>query len=77
MIEGWDEDVHQCKEKYGGIRVYVGATTKEMEAAIDEAEAESFKTCEQCGAPGQLRRLSWLRTLCEDCLAAWITEGGA
>ena len=54
------------KEKFGGLRVYLTSSTDEMEAAIDEAEAESFKTCEECGAPGVLRSDGgWLMTACD------------
>lgn len=34
---------------------------------VHEAEAESFSTCEDCGAPGKLRSGGWIRTLCEPC----------
>lgn len=32
---------------------------------IGAAEVEAFKTCEVCGAPGELRRDGWLLTLCD------------
>ncbi len=34
---------------------------------VDEAEAESFSICEDCGAPGKPRPGGWIRTLCEQC----------
>lgn len=57
----------QIKEKYGTLRFYVGAAPDHVFDAIDEAEARSAVTCERCGAPGQTRGGSWIRTLCDDC----------
>jgi hypothetical protein len=57
----------QIKEKFGGLRVYLNGETPEMTAAIIEAERKSFETCEQCGAPGKLRRGGWISTLCDIC----------
>lgn len=57
----------QIKEKFGGLRYYMGSETKAMTEAISEAERKSFETCEQCGAPGKLRRGGWISTLCDIC----------
>jgi hypothetical protein len=58
----------QVKEKFGGLRVYVLGGTDAVWDAIDAAEAESFKTCEECGSTGKLRTdMGWLRTLCDTC----------
>jgi hypothetical protein len=35
---------------------------------VDEAEAESFSICEDCGAPAEPRPGGWIHTLCEPCL---------
>lgn len=43
----------QVKEKFGGLRFYIGPSTDEVFAAIDEAEAKSVKVCETCGKPGR------------------------
>lgn len=56
----------QVKEKFGGLRFYMRASTPEMEALIDEAETLSLKTCEECGKPGVLRSGGWLLTLCDE-----------
>ena len=64
---GWDRDLHQCKEKFGGLRFYVGANTAEMAAAIERAEQESLNTCAKCGMPGMLMGKSCVRTLCQEC----------
>lgn len=67
---GWDRDLHQVKEKFGGLRFYIGASTKEMEDRIDQAEREASKTCENCGAPGKTQGPGWLLTLCDTCQSA-------
>ena len=57
----------QVKEKYGGLRFYVEGSTDEMEKLIREAEEESEKTCETCGAPGKMRsHHHWYYTSCEE-----------
>lgn len=59
----------QVKEKYGGLRFYTTGTTPEVEQAIDEAEEECSKTCEDCGKVGELCiNGGWYRTLCEECV---------
>lgn len=57
----------QIKEKFGGLRFYVGGASEELLEAIDRAEEESYKTCEVCGEPGVPRRGGWIRTLCDGC----------
>jgi len=64
---GWDRDLHQIKEKFGGLRFYIGAGTPEMHKRIDQAERESFRTCEDCGEPGKAEGPGWIRTLCKSC----------
>ena len=43
----------------------------EMRNLISEAEALSYKTCEECGEPGEQRNTSWIRTLCDHCHDNW------
>lgn len=64
-----DYEIHQIKEKYGTLRVYwTGKNYDIGEQAVEEAEAESARTCELCGEPGRIvERHSWLRTLCPAC----------
>lgn len=67
--------VGQIKEKFGGLRVHLDygddITDSEyarMEEAIEKAEGESIRTCENCGKPGRLRvDRGWMRTLCDEC----------
>lgn len=67
---GWDGDLHQVKEKFGGLRFYIGPGNDEIWKLIQAAEDKSFETCEDCGAPGKTRDRAWLRTLCDACDAA-------
>ena len=61
----------QVKEKFGTLRFYFSAPTDEaMDAAdqfIDQAEAESATTCEQCGGPGKMSEGYWLCVRCDAC----------
>ena len=62
----WDKDIHQVKEKFGGLRFYIGSGSEEVYDIISKYEALSYKTCETCGETGELRRnLGWWRTLCD------------
>jgi len=66
---GWDGNLHQIKEKFGGLRFYIGAGTEEIFDAINRAEDESQHTCEECGQPGTIEanETGWLKCLCEKC----------
>jgi hypothetical protein len=61
----------QVKEKFGGLRFYIGPVSKEhsdeVYAAIDEASTTSTKTCERCGKPGKVRGSGWVKVLCDEC----------
>lgn len=75
-------DVHQVKEKFGGLRFYVGVDHVDecpsfeddywascpVHSAIIDAEVRSCVTCERCGAKGLIRTdLGWHMALCDDC----------
>ena len=60
--------VTQVKEKFGGLRFYIGGAPMEIHDMITEAEEKSYKICEICGKPGKLYSdRPWWRTLCNDC----------
>lgn len=65
-----DYEVHQVKEKFGGLRYYHAVhTDKDYQAAWDieaDAERKSYTICEICGAPGYARAGGWIRTLCDE-----------
>lgn len=62
----------QVKEKWGGLRFYVDGTTEENDKQVYEIigkyEKLSYKTCENCGQPGKVRKGGWVRTLCDNCV---------
>jgi len=73
-----DVEVHQVKEKFGGLRFYHGGVESDEErdaymamGAIRHAEEMSFHVCEDCGAAAELRQQGWFRTLCDEC---WTEE---
>jgi hypothetical protein len=46
----------------------IAKARKRMRELVDAACDASASMCEECGAPGSLRRLSWVRTLCDEHL---------
>ena len=64
---GWDKQVTQVKEKFGGLRFYINGGSDEIYNKITEAEKLSHETCELCGEKGELRtKIRWFTTLCEE-----------
>ena len=68
LIElGWNKEVSQVKEKFGGLRFYINAATSEVHKRVHKAEIESMSTCEVTGKLGKLRTdIGWYRTLCDE-----------
>lgn len=67
---GWNREVYQIKEKFGGLRFYAKSDDnyQVLRPVLAAAEAKSLTICEHCGAPGELNRTrAWLRTLCVPC----------
>lgn len=64
---GWDGNIHQIKEKFGGLRFYIGNGTDEIFDRIEKAQLESNRTCEDCGKPGEQYNAGWIKTRCYDC----------
>ena len=68
LAKGWSGEVSQVKEKFGGLRFYCESDgAPGIYDRISQAEDESFKICEYCGAPGESRDLPWIKTLCDLC----------
>jgi len=67
----WDKDIHQIKEKFGGLRFYVGGASQEVHDIISRYEELSYETCEVCGERGELRKDCgwngglWYKTICD------------
>lgn len=57
--------VDQIKEKFGGLRFYYHGGDDFIRGLVRMAESWASKSCEQCGAPGVIRRGGWIRTLCD------------
>ena len=60
--------VTQVKEKYGGLRFYVGSAPFAVLDVLDECERLSYTICEQCGSDtAEPRPDGWIKTLCDAC----------
>jgi hypothetical protein len=63
---GWDRQICQIKEKFGGLRFYINDASDGVHKLISEAEDKSYEICEVCGEPGGVRKINgWLVTLCD------------
>ncbi len=62
---GWDKNICQVKEKFGGLRFYIGSASPEVHKVISKYEDLSFSTCEVCEEPGEIDYGGrWLITAC-------------
>lgn len=70
-------EIQQVKEKFGGLRFYFTCSDDlykldnndvrdAMYRIVGDAEERSTTICELCGQPGKPRRLSWIKTLCDE-----------
>ena len=71
-LSKFDIVASQVKEKFGGLRFYIGPCkiedSDEVFGYIGEAEDLSLKTCEICGNEGELQdQTHWLKVRCENC----------
>ena len=67
LIElGWNKQICQVKEKFGGLRFYTNECSDDMWNRIRLAEDASYLTCEKCGELGELRGGGWMATLCDE-----------
>lgn len=72
---GWNGEVHQVKEKFGGLRFYIGGTSTKIRDRVHQAEEESFQICEDCGTTEGVTRdlldkskeYGWIKTMCDPC----------
>jgi hypothetical protein len=63
---GWNKEICQIKEKFGGLRFYTNEMPEGGFEIISKYEALSIFTCEKCGQPGMMRRGGWIVTLCDE-----------
>ena len=70
-LEKYDVEAVQVKEKFAGLRFYIGECNSdkfdEIYDLISKTEELSYEICESCGAPGKVRGTGWLKTLCDKC----------
>lgn len=67
IAAGWNKELCQAKEKFGGLRFYTNELPEAGTAIIAKYEKQSTETCERCGKPGTLRTdRSWMKTLCDE-----------
>lgn len=64
----WNLELHQVKEKFGGLRFYLGGADDYVWDLIDNAEDESYKICEFCGSRENVGQTDgWITTCCKEC----------
>lgn len=64
---GWNKEICQVKEKFGGLRFYINEGSDEIFNRIIKAETESLTICEISGKVGELRTdIGWFRTLSDE-----------
>jgi len=70
---GWPQvEAVQVKEKFGGLRFYIGSGSSEIFEVISFAESLSESICEDCGSIRDVGQTEggWVWTLCAECAAA-------
>lgn len=65
VSKGWNKEICQVKEKFGGLRFYINGASNEVHDIIHKYESMSYKICEECGESGKERTGGWIRTLCD------------
>jgi len=66
VADGWNRQICDIKEKFGGLRFYTnGCTSDNHYDIISKYEKLSYTICEECGEPGEPRHTGWIKTLCE------------
>ncbi len=66
IAAGWDKDLQQLKEKFGGLRVYIGTWNEPIKQLIRGAYEVAAITCEECGEVGKLRNCGGrMATMCQ------------
>jgi len=70
LIEaGWDKRICQIKEKFGGLRFYIGEGNTEIFDIISKYEELSYEICEKCGSTEDVETggKGWISSLCSKC----------
>jgi len=64
IAAGWDKQICQVKEKFGGLRFYTNSLNDECHEIVSKYEKLSYETCEVCENKGEQRGGRWIKTLC-------------
>jgi hypothetical protein len=65
---GWNKEICQVKEKWGGLRFYTNGLTDKQSYIINKYEKLSYDTCESCGSTEHIGQTDgWVSTLCINC----------
>ena len=68
-------EILQIKEKFGQLRIYVNFTSSKLKKMIEEAEDQSFHTCEYCGSTENVgHTLGWIKTICHKCIKEQVIK---
>jgi hypothetical protein len=67
IVLGWDKEMINVKEKFGGMSIFLSNVPENGFNFIFDAERETFSTCEVCGEPGENQKIKgWVYTLCDE-----------
>jgi hypothetical protein len=70
IAAGWNKDLYQVKQKFCGLRIYIGSPWDNEGAVNDiikEAESKAAEACESCGKPHGLEIPRAGQAMCEEC----------
>ena len=81
-IDKYNEDheekieIHQIKEKFGGLRFYTNFKTNALRAMIENAVERSYNVCETCGKhiDKPICENHWIYAECEECHQEWLDK---
>jgi len=59
--------IAEIKEKYGGLRFYIGEASEKIHKIIDKYESLSYNICIKCGAPAKWTTCGWISPFCDEC----------
>lgn len=69
-----DYELHQCKEKFGGLRYYIGHAHNDACGGLEEGEGSIFERCKILVLEMEYERKSL--TMCETCGAPGVLRSG-
>lgn len=70
FLTGWNGELLQVKEKFGGLRIYLSGYYPEIEEIIIKYSKLSYTVCERCSTTENVESRSsfgWSLTLCPTC----------